>query len=426
MSQPIAYPKFRATDSTTGLALVGGKVYTYIAGTSTPKATYTDSTLVTPNTNPTILDARGEADIWPNGSYKVILKDSLDNTIWTVDNITDFTTFTGNLSITGNITASGNLTIGGNTALGDAQGDTLSISGSVIKNSSGNYTFPAPSSGTLMTFQGITTADSFIPAAATVPTNGMYLPGANTVGFASNSTVRLSYNGTGNFTYSAPSAGDTININQIAGANALITSLALSGGNTKWTLTNTSNTANSQTVFVMSVGGSSAGDAYHQLTIGGATDWTYGVDNSDSDAFVWSQNAALGTSNALRISTTGNVAAVGTAGTIGYGTGAGGSVAQATSKATAVTLNKGSGQITLNNANLAANTTVSFTLNNSLIAATDNAILNHSSIGNGTDYNIWASTFASGSCQINVRNITAGALAEAIVINFSLIKGVTS
>lgn len=70
-----------------GTPLVGGKLYTYAAGTSTPKATYADSAATTPNTNPVILDSRGEASVFWTGSYKAVLKDSSDVTIWTVDNI---------------------------------------------------------------------------------------------------------------------------------------------------------------------------------------------------------------------------------------------------------------------------------------------------------------------------------------------------
>jgi hypothetical protein len=70
-----------------GAPLVGGKVYTYDAGTSTPRPTYQDAAGTVPNTNPIVLDARGEATIFWNGNYKVILKDALDVTIWTVDNV---------------------------------------------------------------------------------------------------------------------------------------------------------------------------------------------------------------------------------------------------------------------------------------------------------------------------------------------------
>lgn len=68
-----------------GAPLVGGKVYTYDAGTNTPRTTYQDAAGTVPNTNPVILDARGEATIFWDGSYKVILKDAADVTIWTVD-----------------------------------------------------------------------------------------------------------------------------------------------------------------------------------------------------------------------------------------------------------------------------------------------------------------------------------------------------
>jgi hypothetical protein len=73
-----------------GNPLAGGKLYTYQAGTTTPLAAYTDSGGGTSHANPIILDARGEASIWlTDASYKFVLKDSTDATIWTVDNITN-------------------------------------------------------------------------------------------------------------------------------------------------------------------------------------------------------------------------------------------------------------------------------------------------------------------------------------------------
>jgi len=72
---------------TDGLPLVGGKLYTYAAGTTTPLATYTDYTGNTQNTNPVILDSNGEADVWlPNTTnYKYVLKTSTDTLLYTVD-----------------------------------------------------------------------------------------------------------------------------------------------------------------------------------------------------------------------------------------------------------------------------------------------------------------------------------------------------
>lgn len=79
-------PKARFFDAS-GAPLAGGKVYTYVAGTTTPKTTYTDAGGGTPNANPVILDAAGEANIWIQGNYKIVLKNSADVTQWTVDNV---------------------------------------------------------------------------------------------------------------------------------------------------------------------------------------------------------------------------------------------------------------------------------------------------------------------------------------------------
>lgn len=72
---------------TDGLPLVGGKLYTYAAGTTTPIATYTDNTESSQNTNPVILDSAGQASVWltDTTTYKYVLKTSEDVTLFTVD-----------------------------------------------------------------------------------------------------------------------------------------------------------------------------------------------------------------------------------------------------------------------------------------------------------------------------------------------------
>lgn len=105
---------------------------------------------------------------------------------------------------------------------------------------------------------------------------------------------------------------------------------------------------------------------------------------------------------------------------LGYTTDAQGTVTQATSKSTAVTLNKSAGQITMNAAALGATTNVTFTLNNSFISPNDVLILNVYG-GTAGSYNVWVSGLAVGSASITVRNITGGSLSEAININFALI-----
>jgi hypothetical protein len=71
-----------------GIPLVGGKLYTYESGTTVPLATYTTSAAITENTNPVILDSRGEANVWFGPSrYTLVLKDSVDNLIWTANGV---------------------------------------------------------------------------------------------------------------------------------------------------------------------------------------------------------------------------------------------------------------------------------------------------------------------------------------------------
>lgn len=88
MAKLSPYAFFQELDNN-GDPLSGGKLYTYEAGTSTPKVTYTTEDESTANPNPIILDSSGRADIWlDSGSYKFVLDDSNDVNIATVDNIT--------------------------------------------------------------------------------------------------------------------------------------------------------------------------------------------------------------------------------------------------------------------------------------------------------------------------------------------------
>jgi hypothetical protein len=87
--------------------LSGGQLWTYQAGTSTPQATYTDSTGGTANANPVVMNARGEANVWltQGQAYKFVLKDASSNTIWTTDQIIGGVTsdFLTNLANTANM-----------------------------------------------------------------------------------------------------------------------------------------------------------------------------------------------------------------------------------------------------------------------------------------------------------------------------------
>ena len=108
---------------------------------------------------------------------------------------------------------------------------------------------------------------------------------------------------------------------------------------------------------------------------------------------------------------------------IGYAAAAQGTVTQATNKTTGVTLNKSAGRITMNGALLAANTAASFTLTNSLISTADSIIVNVSGGGTAAAYTTYISSMTAGSAVVSLRNMTAGDLSEAVIINFAIIHG---
>tara|TARA_R110000868_G_scaffold140940_3_gene356979 strand:- start:2777 stop:3253 length:477 start_codon:yes stop_codon:yes gene_type:complete len=100
-----------------GNVLTGGKLYTYVAGTTTPLASYTSSAGNTAHTNPIILDAAGRVpggEIWLSSArYKFALYTSVNVLIATYDNIAGAgallpISFTGNgstvaYSVSGNV-----------------------------------------------------------------------------------------------------------------------------------------------------------------------------------------------------------------------------------------------------------------------------------------------------------------------------------
>lgn len=87
MSVAMIGPKFYAWDRN-GKPLAFGKLYTYQARTNVPKDTYQSEDQEVANTNPVILNGEGYANVYLDGSYKVVLKDSDDNEIWSADPVT--------------------------------------------------------------------------------------------------------------------------------------------------------------------------------------------------------------------------------------------------------------------------------------------------------------------------------------------------
>lgn len=91
-----------------GDPLAGGKIYTYLAGTTTPAATYTSSLGSTAHSNPIVLDGAGRVptgEIWLTDgiTYKFVVEDAASNLIGTYDNLTginsNFVAFTNQQEI---------------------------------------------------------------------------------------------------------------------------------------------------------------------------------------------------------------------------------------------------------------------------------------------------------------------------------------
>lgn len=107
----------------------------------------------------------------------------------------------------------------------------------------------------------------------------------------------------------------------------------------------------------------------------------------------------------------------------GYGAGSGGTVTQSTSKTTAVTLNKSCGQITMHNAALNNGSSVAFSVNNSTATGMYTVIVGACDNGN---YTVMPQYFGEGNFGIRVTNASGITQAEALKINFTIIKGSVS
>jgi hypothetical protein len=142
-----------------------------------------------------------------------------------------------------------------------------------------------------------------------------------------------------------------------------------------------------------------------------------------------SSTVAVGTditpTERMRIESSGNLLITSAAG-LGYGTGSGGSVTQATSKSTGVTINKANGQITMNNAALGAGSTAVFLVSNSLVASTDTVVINVNDSSRGDLYNVWVWYLITGGFYVALKNVGGTSLSDAVTLNFSVIKATTS
>jgi hypothetical protein len=193
-------------------------------------------------------------------------------------------------------------------------------------------------------------------------------------------------------------------------------------------ITNTTVSTSTTTGALIVAGGVGIGG---NLNVGGVTALTGNITgNLNVTGNIAGGNiSTVGIATSGTASVTGNVIVGGTAGisltstgTVGYTAGAGGTIAQSGNKTQTVILNKPSGEITMQNTSLAADTAVSFTLTNSTIATRDLLLINL--VGGGTPgAYFYGSNCTTGSAVITVRNLTAGPLSESLVLRYAVIKG---
>jgi hypothetical protein len=247
------------------------------------------------------------------------------------------------------------------------------------------------------------------------PNTGIYFPAADTVGIATGGIANVQFSGGSSPRITGDFSNATV-------ANRVTFQTSITNGNTTVGALHAGGTA---TAAQFAAYGSVDPDnsSIGTLTAVGGADIRLQSTKSGSGTYL-PMTFYTGGSERMRIDSSGNVLVTNVAG-LGYGTGAGGSVIQATSKYTAVTLNKPCGKITTAAGALAANTTAAFTFTNSLIGANDVVVFAFAD-GNGYQYNVWPSSTTAGSVSVNLRNITGGSLAQALPINFAIIKGSAS
>jgi len=123
----------------------------------------------------------------------------------------------------------------------------------------------------------------------------------------------------------------------------------------------------------------------------------------------------------------GTITSTGATSGIGYATGAGGTVTQATSITTGVTLNKVVGEVVTVSSTLAAAAEATFTVTNSAVAAHDGVVAWIKSTSSAGTPVVFVTAVAAGSFNITISNLHASAaLDNTLTIGFAVLKGVVA
>lgn len=361
-------PKMQFFDAN-GDPLVGGKLYTYAAGTTYPLATYTSSSGTVNNTNPVILDSRGEANVWlAYAAYKFKLTTATDVEIWTVDNVTNGETFGTSQWLT-SVSGANNITA------------TLSSANFVAYAAGQLFSFKAASTNT-----GAVTLNVNSLGVKQVTKAGSTALVANDI--ITGQVITVVYDG---------SRFQICNLPNLQAPGPIGTTTASAGTFTNVTATELYST----------------GDLY----VDGGANISNGLNVTGA-----ANISTLETISSIDISTT----TLEAGGKISYGptaAGVGGTVTQATSRTTGVTLNKVCGQITLYSTTVAAGNVSEFTVTNSTVVSSSRNVIQLSLSNPGASTGVYVpfvSLISTGSFRISIHCLSAPAAAESPVINFAV------
>lgn len=292
-----------------------------------------------------------------------------------------------------------------------SSGTVTNLTGTASININGTVgaTTPASVAATTLSATGVTTVQAgtaLLPAIIPSgdPNTGVWFPAADTIAVSTAGSERMRIDSSGRvgvgITPSAWGSGGGLDVGTLLGLSTSVNPSITANSYYDGTNYRAKVTGTGQLLYLNGTGG------YSFYTLASVA-----------------AGASQTLSQTLSIGASGNLAVTLGTGSLGYGTGAGGTVTQATDKTTSVTLNKPTGQITMNNAALGAGAFVLFGLSNTLIASADVVIVNAGGNGN---YRVEAASISYGAVDIRVTNTTGGSLSDALLINFTILKGAIS